>query len=398
MTINPKFPVLLPTYKRTALSFIKGDGAYLFGNDGKKYLDFVSGIAVTAFGHNHPHLLQALFKQAELLWHCSNLFEIPDQTRLATRLVENSFAESVFFSNSGVEAIECGFKILRKYYDEIGQPQRYRLITFEGAFHGRTLAALAATGQEKYSKGYDPVVDGFDQIAFGNLNELRAAIRPETAGILFEPVQGEGGMRSLSADYLREVRKIADEFGLLLFLDEIQCGMGRTGKLFAHEWAGIKPDIVAVAKGLGGGFPIGACLTTAKVGAVMQAGSHGTTFGGNPLAMAVGNAALDILLGPGFLSQVVTIGDYMHQQLEKLLTRFPKILASVRGKGLMIGLKCHVANTEFVDQLRANGLLTVIAGDNVVRFLPPLIITEQHVDEAIKIIALTCQQLALKSK
>ncbi len=392
MPLNPQFPVVLPTYKRAALSFAKGEGAYLFGNDGKKYLDFVSGIAVTAFGHNHPHLIQALTTQAQQLWHCSNLFEIPGQEKLAKRLVENSFAESVFFSNSGVEAIECGFKIIRKYYDEIGQPQKYRLITFAGAFHGRTLAALAATGQEKYSKGYDPVVEGFDQVAFGNLNELRAAITPETAGILFEPVQGEGGMRALSPEYLQEVRKIADEFGLLLFLDEIQCGMGRTGKLFAHEWAGIKPDLVAVAKGLGGGFPIGACLTTAKVGGVMQPGSHGSTFGGNPLAMAVGNAALDILLKPGFMKHVQEIGQKLIVALEGLVQRFPKKLSEVRGKGLMIGIKCVGPNTEFVDHLRLAGMLSVTAGDNIVRLLPPLIIEESHINQAIAILTTICQK------
>lgn len=392
MPLNPKFPVVLPTYKRAALSFLQGQGAYLFGNDGKKYLDFASGIAVTAFGHNHPHLVQALTNQAQQLWHCSNLFEIPGQEKLARRLVENSFAESVFFCNSGVEAIECGFKMIRKYYDETGQPQKYRLITFEGAFHGRTLAALAATGQQKYSKGYDPVVEGFDQVAFGNLNELRAAITPQTAGILFEPVQGEGGMRALSPEYLQEVRKIADEFGLLLFLDEIQCGMGRTGKLFAHEWAGIKPDVVAVAKGLGGGFPIGACLTTAKVGMVMQPGSHGSTFGGNPLAMAVGNAALDILLKSGFMKQVQEIGQQLVIGLEGLVKRFPKILSEVRGKGLMIGIKCVGSNTEFVDRLRAAGLLAVTAGDNVVRLLPPLIIDPHHVNEAIAILTNVCQK------
>lgn len=392
MPLNPQFPVVLPTYKRAALSFVKGEGAYLFGNDGKQYLDFVSGIAVTAFGHNHPHLIQALTTQAQQLWHCSNLFEIPGQEKLAKRLVENSFAESVFFSNSGVEAIECGFKIIRKYYDEIGQSQKYRLITFAGAFHGRTLAALAATGQEKYSKGYDPVVEGFDQVAFGNLNELRAAITPETAGILFEPVQGEGGMRALSPEYLREIRKIADEFGLLLFLDEIQCGMGRTGKLFAHEWAGIKPDLVAVAKGLGGGFPIGACLTTAKVGAVMQPGSHGSTFGGNPLAMAVGNAALDILLKPGFMKHVQAIGQKLIVALEGLVKRFPKKLSEVRGKGLMIGIKCVGPNTEFVDHLREAGMLSVTAGDNMVRLLPPLIIEESHINQAIAILTTICQK------
>jgi acetylornithine/N-succinyldiaminopimelate aminotransferase len=314
------------------------------------------------------------------------------QEKLAKRLVENSFAESVFFSNSGVEAIECGFKIIRKYYDEIGQSQKYRLITFAGAFHGRTLAALAATGQEKYSKGYDPVVEGFDQIAFGNLNELRAAITPETAGILFEPVQGEGGMRALSLEYLREVRKIADEFGLLLFLDEIQCGMGRTGKLFAYEWAGIKPDLVAVAKGLGGGFPIGACLTTAKVGAVMQPGSHGSTFGGNPLAMAVGNAALDILLKPGFMKHVQEIGQKLIVALEGLVKRFPKKLSEVRGKGLMIGIKCVGSNTEFVDRLREAGMLSVTAGDNMVRLLPPLIIEDSHINHAIAILTTICQK------
>jgi acetylornithine/N-succinyldiaminopimelate aminotransferase len=309
---------------------------------------------------------------------------------LAERLVAASFADSVFFCNSGAEAIECGLKMTRKYPDENGTPERYRVITVEGAFHGRTLATIAAGGQEKHLKGFDPIVDGFDKVAFGNMNELRAAITGETAAILIEPVQGEGGMRPAPVEYLRALRQVADEFGLLLFCDEVQSGMGRTGKLFAHEWAGIEPDIVATAKGIGGGFPMGACLAKEKVAKALTAGSHGSTFGGGPLAMAVGNAVLDILLADGFLANVERMGRLLRARLEALVKRHPAVLSDVRGAGLMLGLKCAVPNTDMVNRLRAAGLLTVGAGDNTVRVLPPLIVEEGHVEEALTILDKVC--------
>ncbi|MEX2295928.1 MAG: aspartate aminotransferase family protein [Dongiaceae bacterium] len=382
---------VMPTYARFDLAFERGEGAYLIATDGRRYLDFASGIAVTALGHAHPHLVAALKAQAEKLWHSSNLFRIPGQERFGQRLVDASFADSVFFTNSGVEAIECGLKLVRKYHDDTGNPDRYRVITCSGAFHGRTLATISAGRQEKHTKGFAPLVDGFDQVAFENLNEMRAAITSETAAILIEPVQGEGGMRAASVEYLRGLREVADEFGLLLFLDEVQCGMGRTGKLFAHEWAGIRPDIVATAKGIGGGFPVGACLATEQVASVLTAGSHGTTFGGNPLAMAVGNAVLDVMLADGFLGRVVKTGDYLRGRVERLVAAHPKQLRAVRGKGLMLGLECVVPNTEMVARLMAAGLLTVGAGDNVVRLLPPLIAGNEQVDEAVQIIDSVCR-------
>jgi acetylornithine/N-succinyldiaminopimelate aminotransferase len=380
----------MPTYQRADLSFERGEGAYLFDADGRRYLDFASGIAVTGLGHAHPHLVKALTEQAGKVWHLSNLYRVPGQERLAERLVAASFADSVFFCNSGAEAIECGLKMTRKYHDENGAPERYRVITVEGAFHGRTLATIAAGGQEKHLKGFDPIVDGFDKVAFGNLNELRAAITGKTAAILIEPVQGEGGMRAATSDYLQALRAVADEFGLLLFCDEVQSGMGRTGKLFAHEWAGIEPDIVATAKGIGGGFPMGACLAKEKVAKALTAGSHGSTFGGGPLAMACGNAVLDILLADGFLANVERMGRVLRARLEALVKRHPGVLVDVRGAGLMLGIKCAVPNTEMVNRLRAAGLLTVGAGENVVRILPPLIIGESHVDGALKILDEVC--------
>ena len=383
-------PAVMPTYQRAEIAFERGEGAYLFAADGRRYLDFASGIAVTALGHSHPHLVAALTEQAKKVWHLSNLYTIPGQQRLAERLVAASFADSVFFCNSGAEAIECGLKLTRKYHDETGSPQRYRVITIEGAFHGRTLATIAAGGQEKHLKGFDPMVDGFDKVAFGNMNELRAAITGETAAILIEPVQGEGGMRPAPADYLQALRNVADEFGLLLYFDEVQCGMGRTGKLFAHEWAGVEPDILATAKGIGGGFPMGACLAKEKVAKTLTAGSHGSTFGGGPLAMAVANAVLDILLADGFLANVERMGRLLRTRVESLAKRHPKVLVDVRGAGLMLGLKCAVPSTEMIGKLRDAGLLTVGAGDNVVRLLPPLIIDESHVEEALAILDRVC--------
>jgi acetylornithine/N-succinyldiaminopimelate aminotransferase len=382
---------VLPTYARYDLAFERGEGAYLYDTEGGKHLDFASGIAVTVLGHSHPHLVEALVRQGSKLWHTSNLYQVPGQTRLAERLVAHSFADTVFFGNSGAEAGECAIKMVRKYHDDTGNPDKYRIITCGGAFHGRTLSTLAAAGNPKYLKGFAPDVDGFDNVAFGNLNELRAAIGPHTAGILVEPVQGEGGIRPASLDYLRGLREVADEFGLLLVFDEVQCGMGRTGKLFAHEWAGITPDIAMVAKGLGGGFPVGACLATEKAAVGMTAGSHGSTFGGNPLAMAVGNAVLDVILADGFFETVDRNARVLWQKLVALVAKYPSVLEEVRGAGMILGLKCAVTNTEMVDRLRRHGLLTVSAGDNVVRLLPPLIIGQSEIDEAIRIIDTVCR-------
>jgi acetylornithine/N-succinyldiaminopimelate aminotransferase len=377
---------LLPVYARADLAFERGEGAYLIGTDGRRYLDFASGIAVTALGHAHPHLVAALKSQAEKLWHVSNLFRIPDGEKLADRLAQASFADRVFFTNSGAEALECGIKMCRKWQDDFGDPKRYRIIATEGAFHGRTMATIAAGGQEKHLKGFAPTVEGFDHVAYGNLNELRAAIGPETAAVLVEPVQGEGGMRAASVEYLKGLRQVCDEYGLLLFFDEVQCGMGRTGRLFAHEWAGVTPDIVATAKGIGGGFPVGACLATEKVAAAMTPGNHGSTFGGNPLAMAVGNAVLDVLLADGFLAHVEAMGALLQKRLAAVIAKYPKLFEELRGKGLMLGLKCRVPNTDMQNRLREAGLLTVGAGDNVLRLLPPLIVEERQIDEALAIL------------
>jgi acetylornithine/N-succinyldiaminopimelate aminotransferase len=377
---------VMPTYGRADLSFERGSGAYLFASDGRRFLDFASGVAVTGLGHAHPHLVKALTEQAQKVWHTSNVFRIPGQERLAQRLTEVSFAETVFFANSGAEAIECGLKMIRKYHDDTGHPERYRVITCSGAFHGRTLATISAGGQEKHLQGFMPEVDGFDHVAFGNLNELRAAIGPQTAAVLVEPVQGEGGMRAASVEYLRALRQVCDEYGLLLFFDEIQCGMGRTGKLFAHEWAGVAPDVMGIAKALGGGFPVSACLATRRAAVGMTQGTHGSTFGGNPLAMAVGNAVLDVMLAPGFLENVQRSADRLRGELELLARRHPSMIEEIRGKGLMIGLKLGVPNTEMQTRLREQGLLTVTAGDNVLRLLPPLIIGEPEIAEAIAIL------------
>ena len=377
---------VMPTYARADVAFVRGEGVYIHADDGRRFLDFGAGIAVDALGHCHPHLVQALKAQAETLWHCSNLYRIPVQERLAERLVAATFADSVFFTNSGVEAMECGFKMVRKYFDEIGQPDRYRILACTNAFHGRSLGGIAAGGQEKNRKGFEPMVDGFDHVAFGNLNEMRAAVRPDTAAILVEPIQGEGGINPPPADYLKGLRAIADEFGLLLFYDEIQTGMGRTGKLFFHEWSGVAPDIMAVAKGLGGGFPVGACLAVEKAAKALTPGSHGTTFGGNPLAMATGNAVLDVVLETGFLARVEKIAGVLRKKLDGVAKAHPKVFVEVRGFGLMLGLKFAGDSAAFNKKLFADGLLLVGAGDNVLRLVPPLIIDESHVDAAVAII------------
>ena len=381
------FPSILPTYSRADVAFVRGEGPYIFAEDGRRYLDFGAGIAVNALGHAHPKLVQALTDQAGLLWHTSNLYRVPGQETLSRRLVDATFADTVFFTNSGVEAIECAIKMARRYHYAKGEPGRFHIITFEGAFHGRTLAAIAAGGQAKYLEGFGPKVEGFDQVPFGDLKALEAAITPATAALLIEPIQGEGGLRPATREYLSALRRICDEHGLLLIFDEVQTGVGRTGKLFAHEWAGVTPDIMAIAKGIGGGFPMGACLATERAASGMTPGSHASTFGGNPLAMAVGNAVLDVVLGPGFLERVQQISNYTRQQLAGLIAEHPAVFEEVRGEGLMLGLKMKVPNTAFIDDLRAHGMLAVAAGDNVVRLLPPLIIAEEHVREAMALLS-----------
>jgi acetylornithine/N-succinyldiaminopimelate aminotransferase len=384
----------MPTYARADVAFAKGEGVYLRATDGRRFLDFGAGVAVDILGHCHPRLVEALTAQAESLWHCSNLYRIPGQERVAKRLVDSTFADTVFFCNSGAEAIECGLKLARRYHDENGEPGRFRVITCDGAFHGRTLATIAAGGQAKHLKGFGPDVDGFDHVSFGNLNEMRAAVTDETAAILVEPVQGEGGIRPADADYLKGLRALADEFGLLLFFDEVQSGMGRTGKFFAHEWAGVAPDVMAIAKGIGGGFPVGACLATERAAKCMTEGSHGSTFGGNPLAMAVAEAVLDVVLGDGFLDRVGRVAERLWKGLRALARAHPRVVAEVRGLGLMAGLVCAVDSKLFNAKLLDEGLLAILAGDNVVRLVPPLIIEDRHVDEALAILERACRALA----
>jgi acetylornithine/N-succinyldiaminopimelate aminotransferase len=388
---------LLPTYARSELSFARGEGAFLYTASGDRYLDFASGVAVTALGHAHPHLIAALTGQANKLWHVSNLYRIPEQERLAERLCAATFADRVFFANSGAEAVECSIKAARRYHFKNGAPERYRLITFEGAFHGRTLATIAAGGQAKHLEGFGPPVEGFDKVAALDIEAVEAAITDETAGILIEPIMGEGGMREVSWRFLQDLRALADEKGILLLLDEVQTGMGRTGRLYAHEWAGIEPDILATAKGLGGGFPVGACLTTEAVGVTMTAGSHGSTFGGNPLAMAVGNAVLDVVLEDGFLDRVAQMGLRLKQSLAALKDEHGDIIEEVRGQGLMLGLKCKVPNQALLEALRAEKMLTVQAGDNVVRLLPPLIIGEAEIELAATKLDAACAAMAKAS-
>ncbi len=381
--VSPSQSVLVPTYARAPVAFERGEGPWAITADGTRYLDFGAGIAVNALGHAHPHLVKTLTEQAGKIWHTSNLYGAPDGERLARRLCEATFAERVFFTNSGAEANECAIKMARKYHAAKGHPERYRIITFEGAFHGRTLATIAAGGQQKYIDGFGPKVDGFDQVPFDDEKALRAAITPETAALMIEPIQGEGGLRSVPARFLKLLRELCDEQGLMLIFDEIQTGVGRTGKFFAHEMYGVTPDIMSIAKGIGGGFPMGACLATEEAASGMTLGTHGTTFGGNPLAMAVGNAVLDVVLAPGFIERVGQIALRLKQSLAELKDKHPEVIAEIRGEGLMLGLKLHTLNTDFVNEARAHGLLVVGAGDNVVRLLPPLIITEADVAEAV---------------
>lgn len=388
---------MMPTYARAELAFERGEGPWLVSTEGRRYLDFAAGIAVNVAGHAHPHLVKALTEQANKLWHVSNVYRIPEGEKLAQRLTDLTFADVVFFTNSGAEALECAIKTARKYHAANGNPERYRLITFEGAFHGRTLATIAAGGQKKYLEGFGPPVEGFDQVPFGDHKAVEAAIGPETAGILIEPIQGEGGVRALPPQCLRGLRELCDKHGILLVLDEVQCGVGRTGKLFAHEWAGIAPDIMAVAKGIGGGFPIGACLATREAAKGMIAGSHGSTYGGNPLATTVGNAVIDLVTAPGFLENVSRTSVLLTQRLAELKDRFPGVIAEVRGSGLLMGLKMVVPNTEFVAALRDEGLLTVGAGENVIRLIPPLIIGEVEVRVATEAIERAAQKFSAKA-
>jgi acetylornithine/N-succinyldiaminopimelate aminotransferase len=374
---------LYTAFARIPLRFERGEGVWLITEDGGRYMDFAAGIAVNSLGHSHPHLVEALKAQAEKLWHVSNLYESPGQELLARRLCEASFADRVFFGNSGAEALECAIKTARRYHYANGEPQRVRFVTFEGAFHGRTLATLSAGGQAKSLEGFGPRVEGFDQVLFGDVAALKAAVNDETAAVLIEPVQGEGGVRAVPIETMREIRAICDAAGILLVFDEVQCGTGRTGKLFAHEWAGISPDILAVAKGIGGGFPLGACLATEAAAKAMTPGSHGTTYGGNPLAMAVGNAVLDVILEVGFLEHVRDVALVMKQGLASIADRYPDVIAEARGEGLLMGLKCVVPNTELVGALREAHLLSVGAGDNVVRLLPPLTVTIDEAREAL---------------
>jgi acetylornithine/N-succinyldiaminopimelate aminotransferase len=387
---------LLPVFARVDLGFERGEGAWLIATDGERYLDFTSGVAVNALGHCHPHLVKALQEQATKLWHMSNLFKSPDGEKLAGRLCEHSFADLVFFANSGAEAMECAIKVTRRHHAAKGHPERYRIVTFDGAFHGRTLATLAATGSAKYLEGFGPPLDGFDQVPLGDLEAVRRAIDHQTAGILIEPLQGEGGVRSAPHAFFKALRQLCDDNGLLLIFDEVQTGMGRTGDLFAYKRTGVAPDVMPLAKALGGGFPIGACLATANAAQGMTPGSHGSTFGGNPLAIAAANAVLDVMLKPGFFEHAQKMSLSLKQKLASVVDRHPGVLTEVRGEGLLIGLKAVVPSGDLVTALREERLLTVGAGENVVRFLPPLIVTEAEIEEAVARLERACAKLSAR--
>ena len=389
---------LMPTYNRADLAFERGEGAWLYTADGRRFLDFGAGIATSSLGHGHPHLVAAIAEQAGRVIHVSNLYRVPQAERLAARLVAASFADSVFFCNSGAEANEGMVKLMRRAQAATGHAERTRIICFDGAFHGRTLAMLSATGNAKYLSGFGEPVPGFDHVPLNNLNALRDAIGPTTAGIMIEPIQGESGVNAATVRFLRELRQAADEFGLLLGFDEVQCGMGRTGRLFAHEWAGIRPDVLSTAKGIGGGFPLGAILATEAVAEHLTPGSHGTTFGGNPLACAAGNAVLDVLLAPGFLAQVEARGRTLVAALERLVASRPDLFETVRGHetaaGLMIGLKCRHPVAEIQAAALQEELLTVGAGDNVLRIVPPLVVTEADCLEGVQRLARAAERVS----
>jgi acetylornithine/N-succinyldiaminopimelate aminotransferase len=385
----------MPTYNRADLAFERGEGAWLWTLDGRRFLDFGAGIATSSIGHGHPHLTKVIAEQAARVMHVSNLYRVPQAEELAARHVAHSFADSVFFCNSGAEANEGMVKAVRKYHAENGHPERFHMICFEGAFHGRTLGMLSATGNEKYLAGFGPPVQGFDHVPFGNMNAVRDAIGPQTAGIMIEPVQGEGGVRPADLRFLRELRAVCDEYGLLLALDEVQTGMGRSGRLWAHQWAGIEPDVMSSAKGIGGGFPLGAVLAREKVAKHLKPGTHGTTYGGGPLACAAGNAVLDVMLAPGFLDQVDRVARALWHGLLHLADKHPQVVAGVQGAGLLLGLKLRpeVNNGEMQAAAVAEGLLTVAAGMNVLRLAPPLIIGEDEVAEALRLLDRTCLRM-----
>lgn len=393
MTDTDAIPPVLPTYDRLPTQFVRGDGVWLFTQDEEDYIDFGSGIAVNCLGHCHPDLAEVLSEQAEKLWHVSNLYDIPGQIALAKRLCELTFADTVFFTNSGAEAVECCIKICRKYWASQGQLERNRIITFSDAFHGRTIATITASGQKKMIDGFGPLVDGFDQVEFGDHEALKAAITERTAGILVEPVQGEGGIRVIPEQCLKGLRELCDERGILLIFDEVQCGAGRTGKLFAHEWAGITPDLMSVAKGIGGGFPVGACLATEKAARCMGIGTHGTTYGGNPLAVAVVAEVLRHLTADGFMQHVLDMEGLLRKKVEKLIADYPTVLKGVRGKGLMLGMECVVTNTDLMKMAAQERILTVTAGENVLRLLPPLNVQPDEIEEAMTRLARACQRV-----
>tara|TARA_R110002096_G_scaffold14358_11_gene49975 strand:+ start:2532 stop:3716 length:1185 start_codon:yes stop_codon:yes gene_type:complete len=379
----PMIPSVLPTYSRAPLSFITGEGSWLIEEDGRRFLDLGAGIAVNALGHANPALVAALTEQAGKLWHTSNLYHIPQQQALADKLVALSFADTVFFTNSGTESCELAVKMARKHFYDKDQPERIEIITFSGSFHGRSSAGIAAAGSEKMTKGFGPLLPGFKHVEFGGHEALTAAISPTTAAILIEPVQGEGGIRTVPDQCLKGLRDLCDQHDILLIFDEVQCGVGRTGKLFAHEWAGITPDIMMVAKGIGGGFPLGAVLATENAASGMKPGTHGSTYGGNPLGCAVGNAVIDIIADPDFLAEVNRKAGLLRQKLEALVGSHPDIFESVRGSGLMLGIKCKVTNSDVVTAGYAQQVITVPAADNVIRLLPPLNITDDEIAEAI---------------
>jgi len=376
-------PSVLPTYARAPLSFVKGEGSWLIEADGRRFIDLASGIAVNALGHAHPKLVAALTAQAGALWHTSNLYNIPQQQALADKLVEETFADTCFFTNSGTECAELAVKMARKYWYEKGQPERTHIIAFEGSFHGRSSAGIAAAGGEKLTKGFGPILPGFTQLTWGDIAAVNDAIDENTAAVIVEPVQGEGGIRPMADEDLQELRGICSRNGILLILDEVQCGVGRTGKLFAHEWAGITPDIMMVAKGIGGGFPLGAVLATEDAASGMVAGTHGSTYGGNPLACAVGLAVIEEVSNPDFLKDVRRKSGHLRQKLEGLVAAHPDVFEEARGSGLMMGLKCKTTNMDVVKAGYSNELLTVPAADNVIRLLPPLTISEAEIDEAV---------------
>ncbi|WP_428539693.1 aspartate aminotransferase family protein [Rhodopila sp.] len=387
-------PALLPNYARADLAFERGEGAWLWTVDGRRFLDFGSGIATASLGHGHPHLVKAIAEQAAKVIHTSNLYRIPQAERLAQRLVDASFADSAFFCNSGAEANEGMIKMMRRAMSDAGKPEQFRIICFEGAFHGRTLATLAATGNPHYMQGFGPPVDGFDHVPFNNMNAVRNAIGPATCGIIVEPVQGEGGVRPADMQFLRDLRAVCDEYGIILGMDEVQSGIGRTGKLFAHEWSGITPDIISSAKGIGGGFPLGAVLAKEAYAKALKPGTHGTTFGGNPLACAAGNAVLDVVLAPGFLEDVERKGRKLRAELNKIAAEFPTVFVDARGLGLLLGMKAAIPVAQVQAACIEQGLMAITAGDNVLRLAPPLVVTDADIDQAIGMLRAAATKVA----